>query len=325
MNPSNLVLTLRRNFDQKIDRWPKDAADILDRLRDEDPFSLETRGRELDLLLRTKRLREARSMAVALLSEAPGSARVQLLAGRAAYGAHDYVAALEHFRESRRIARRWRIELWIGKTQSQLGKLDEAEATLLPIAGDHAEAHHALAWVYERKGDWERALRSIDSYLAARPSDRGADAQRRRLRTRALAASDILEDVAALSALGEEVADDALEPYVDALLRSGESVKAREVVRARLASMSERTAASLAWACRRHQAYDLTIDLFVRSLPSQLHYVKHLNALEADAARCLRVAEVIAAYEKHATREPALHGRIKKLRQEQRVGGAGHP
>ena len=69
----------------------------------------------------------------------------------------------------------------------------------------------------------------------------------------------------------------------------------------------------MAWACYRKQAYDLACDLFMSFLESNLNNFKYLNCLEAAAAKCNRLTEVIEAYKRLAESSPKLHGRLKAL------------
>ena len=80
-----------------------EAADILDRLKREDPLSRETRGFELEYYLASERLGEAENLARQLCRSFPDSARIWFLAGKLAYKQKRYADAETCFRESGRI------------------------------------------------------------------------------------------------------------------------------------------------------------------------------------------------------------------------------
>ena len=89
-----LQAVLRRNIAAALAARDLDRAEeALVRLKEEDPLALETRGLELELLLRRGRLAESTALASQLLQLFPGSARVQLLAGELAGAKKDYAAA----------------------------------------------------------------------------------------------------------------------------------------------------------------------------------------------------------------------------------------
>src|SRR5207249_7887387 len=105
----------------------QDAEEILNRLKQEDPLSQETRGFELELCLNSNRLAEANALARQLCRLFPQSARILFLAGKVAYRLKDYKEAESHFRESHRVYPHWRNQYWLGKTLTQSGHLAEAE------------------------------------------------------------------------------------------------------------------------------------------------------------------------------------------------------
>jgi tetratricopeptide (TPR) repeat protein len=312
---SQLLFVLRRNLAEALGGGNLDeAAAILERLRREDPLSVHTRGAELELLLRAGRLDEAAVLADQLTAAFPTSARVFYLAGRVAYRRRTYAEAQALLEESLRIAPHWKARHWLGKTLTQAGRLAEAEPLLLEAAQRTAIARRDLAWLYERMDDGPRALAALETYLAEVPGDEFAKGQLQRLRARALEPERLLQEVETLAALGEEVPIDILPEYVEGLLRAGQGGRAREVVAACETSLDARTATRLAWACHRLQAADLACRLFLRALQGNLHSPKTLSALEGDAARAGRLAEVAEAYQALVDREPRLWGRLRRVR-----------
>jgi tetratricopeptide (TPR) repeat protein len=308
--------TLRNNLKQALSRGDLHQAEILlGRLKEEDPLSVQTRSLELALLVRAGRWVEAGALAGQLRTLFPSSARIHYLAGRVNYHGKDYVRALEHFEESERLRPDWQARHWLGKTATQLGRFEQAEAVLLELVGDHPQVVADLAWLYERRCDWTRALQYVDQYLKAHPDDAFIQAQQARLRAAALAPDELVEEVDTLQALDEPVPAELLPNYVRGLLETGQGAAARAFVEAHHAQWDARTAASIAWACRKLQAYDLAVTLFLQGLPEhvQKEDYKYLSALEADARRCHREDEVIAAYGPLTQQHDGFYGRIKAL------------
>ncbi len=310
-----LIAVLRRNLRRAIrDRDLEQAADLLERLKGEDPLSLECRGLELEYLLAAHRQQEAQLLAEQLLRLHPDSARVHYLAGRVEYQARCYQQALARFNESNRLFPHWRAQLWCGKSLTQLGRYAEAEAHLLELQEDHPHTGRDLAWLYERMGREEQALRHLECYLQRYPDDSLACAQQQRLRSRILPPEELLEEVETLAELEEEIPPQMLATYLQRLLERGEGAAARRFVDERLAALEAKEAASLAWICYRLQAYDLALRLFLAGLPVRLGDYKYLQSLESAAMRCERIAELISIYEQHAPAEKKLYGRIRRLR-----------
>ena len=315
MNLQNrLVQVLRRNLTQALKRGQlTQAAAVLERLKDEDPLSVQTRGMELEYLLKAGRREEAGVLVKQLLRLFPGSARIHYLAGRIQYQEKDYAAALGHFSESDRVHPSWSTRRWLGKTYTQLGQLREAEALLMELASGHPDVNIDLAWVYERMDDLIRALSCLDTYLDRHPNDTFAKAQRLRLRSRALPPEELTEEVDTLRALGDDIPPELTITYVQRLLETGKGSEARRFIDESRERLSWRTAASLAWICHQLQAYDVALQLFLVALPAHLRDYKYLSALEFAAGQCRRINEVIDTYECHAEDEKRLYGRIKSL------------
>lgn len=305
---------LRRNLKAAIRSGARrDAADLLERLREEDPLSIETRGLELDFLLLCQHRDEARTLAGQLLRLHPASARVHYLAGRSAYLDRDYATAASRFREADRIHPHDTARRWLGKSLSQVGELAEAESVLTALVASHPPVHRDLAWVYERMEDTEQALHHVKAHLAHYPGDPLASAQRLRLQSRRLGAGELLEEVEALEELGEEVPAELAETYVRRLLETGNGPAARRFVEESTEGMPARELASIAWTCYRLKAFDLALGLFHRILPERLEDVKLLSAIENAAKKCERVPELLERYEVLAREQPKLFGRGKRL------------
>lgn len=235
------------------------------------------------------------------------------LAGRLAYRRRDYEVAARAFHQAQELHPHWRARRWLGKSLSQLGRLEEAEATLLALLAEHPEVHLDLAWVYERREQPERAIKQVDAHLERCPDDDFAKAQRLRLKSRSLAPEDLIEEIQTLDDLGEDIPQDVLGTYVQRLLESGQGAAARSCVESRQERLDPRTALSVAWVCYRLKAYDLALGLFLRVVPQRLGDVKLLGALEAAAIRCHRVQEVIERYQPYLESEPRLYGRTRRL------------
>jgi tetratricopeptide (TPR) repeat protein len=309
-----LIANLRTNLRRALaEGSTRDAEEILHHLRSEDPLSLETRGFELELLLLSNRLREAQALARQLCHLFPGSPRVFSLAGKVAYRSKDYAEAEAHFRESHRIYPDWRTEHWIGKTLTQLGRFDEAEALLLSVKNRTTGALIDLAWLYERKNDLEAALQAVEGFLAANPGHPFATQQRMRIRAKIAGPDSLIEEIGTLEDLGEEVPPSLLPEYVRKLFETGQSPRAREAIASRIESLDPHTGSQIAWICYRAQAYDLACTLFLTYLRTNLSYVKYLIALESAARKCGRIPQVLEAYRTCLPDAPNLHGRCRTL------------
>jgi tetratricopeptide (TPR) repeat protein len=312
--PGPVVVALRMNmFRALAENRLKDAEDILLHLRREDPLSQETRGFELELLLNSNRAAEADALARQLFRLFPDSARIAFLAGKSAYRLRHYDEAEDHFRESQRLYPHWRTQQWLGKTLTQSGRFAEAEALLLRIHEQMGGASLDLAWLYERKGDLETALRLCEEYIAAHPGQPYAEQQRVRLKARMLEPEALIEEVGALADLGEDVPPMLFPEFVQRLFETGQTEEARAKVAGRIRTLDATAGSRVAWVCYRARAYDLAFTLFVAHLRSNLSYFKYLNALEAAARRCARVPDLAEAYTALLPEAPHLHGRLKKL------------
>ena len=289
------------------------AEALLEQLKNEDPLSLETRGLELEYLLAVNRRSEASSLALQLLELFPDSARIHYLAARVFYQAKDYRRAQIHFREAERLYPHWITRRWLGKTLTQQGQFEEAEAMLIDLPAAHPQVNLDLAWLYERRDDPQRALQYLNDYLVWRPEDNFAKAQRLRLQATRLTPEELVEEVNTLRALDEPVPAELLATYVQRLLETGQSAAVRQFIDQQRPHWDTQVAASIAWVCHHLQAYDLALRLFLQALPTHTHEYKYLSALEFAAGQCRRIDDVIEAYEALVTQEKRLYGRIKTL------------
>jgi tetratricopeptide (TPR) repeat protein len=309
-----IVQVLRRNLAKALSERSLEAAgDLLEQLRAEDPFAVETRGLELELLILSGRLAEAEGLARQLLVLFPSSARVWKLGGELAYRRKDYRVAEERLRESDRIHPHWETRRLLGRTLTQAGRFGDAEAVLVALAAEREVCGKDLAWVYERKGEEDRALACVEAYLERFPRDRVALDQRLRLRARRLSPEELQGEAGALEAIGEKVPTEVAAELVGTLLRSGRPREARETVDRLLPDLDPRAASRIGWVCRALEAHDLAFDLFRRAFPRERDNHKFLATFELVAKRCGRLHELLALYRAHARESPNLYGRAKRL------------
>jgi len=310
----SLAEVLRRNLREALrGRRLSDAADILSRLQKEDPLDRATRGLELEYYLETDRLTEAEALAEQLCHLFPESGRIFYLAGKAAYRAKRYPEAESRLRESQRLYPHPQTEYWLGRTLTQMGLFDDAEALLIAVEPENSWALLDLGWLYERRGDLEAALKAYETFLAAHPGHPWATEQRMRIRARRLEPEALIEEVDALEELGETLPGTLVPEYVQRLFETGQGPRAREEIVSRVESMEARVAVQIAWICYRAQAFDLAAMLFLRHVDSNLGNFKYLRALESAAAKCDKVAAVLQAYRRLLPVAPQLHGRIRIL------------
>ena len=291
----------------------KDAEDILARLKQEEPLSQETRGFELELTLNLNRLVEAKALSRQLCRLFPQSGRIFFLAGKVAYRLKDYKEAESRLRESHRIYPHWRTQYWLGKTLTQLGRLEEAESLLLSAAERTANALLELAWLYERRNDLPAALKAYDDFLAAHSSHSFAMEQRLRIKARMVEPELLIEELDTLAELGEAIPAALFSDYVQKLFETGQTVRARDEIITKMRELDLKSGSRLAWICYGAKAYDLACTLFLKYLHSNLSYYKYLNALESAAAKCGRIPLVLEAYRSYAAEAPNLLGRSKSL------------
>ncbi len=311
---SEFIKVLQRKLRQALRTLQLDeAGELLTRLKEEEPLSLETRGFELEYRVRRKAGPAAVELAEQLLRNFAGSARIQFWAGRACYQQRDYPRAVEYFLESERIYPHWLTQRWLGKSYTQMGHFTEAEPLLLKLVEQHAVVAPDLAWLYERMERFEQAIGYLKPYLEQHPQESFVRAQWERLQSRSLDAEELVEEVETLQALDERPSGAMFATYVERLLETGQGERVRELLATEVPTMDLHTAASVAWACHRLRAYDLALQLFIKALPENLNYYKFLGALEDSARHCRRVPELIEAYRAHAPERKELYGRIKNL------------
>jgi tetratricopeptide (TPR) repeat protein len=291
-----------------------EAALLLERLQQEDPLSVSTRGLELEYLLRCERLREASSLAEQLLRLFPSSPRIHYLAGRVAYRRKEYRQATECFRESLRIRPGWQSSWYLAKALTQLAEFDEAALLLEALLPDHPECYQDLAWLCERQEKPEAALAALENYLRAFPQSEWAKAQQVRLRARIMDPQELVNETRSVMEFGEELAESLVPQFLEALFRTGQLAQARQFLAERGRSLSTQGAASSGWTCYRYQAFDLAMDLFVPAFAAQRGNVKFLSAIEFAAARSGRLPELIRLYETHAGDDRRLFGRLRNLK-----------
>jgi len=305
---------IRRNLERALREGRlEEAEQLLARLRREAPLELPTRGLELEYLLAAGRLEEAWTLAERLITAHPTSARIFFLAGRVAYARRDYPRALELFREAGRLSPHWKIRYWTGKTLTQAGRLDEAEPILREVVEERPFTVPALAWLHERRGELEEAIRLLEAHCAAHPDDRYALEQMERLRARSLDPHRLQQEVETLLELGEEVPPQLLAEHAEALLRTGQGPQVRELVASARTRLDPQTSLRIAWACHRFGLPDLAYSLFLECLPTRTGDHKLLSALEKDARLAGRTEELAESYRELAPREPRLWGRLRRL------------
>jgi tetratricopeptide (TPR) repeat protein len=310
---ADLIRVLARNFQRALARGDEAEAEaVLGEMESRAPLAVETRGCRLELLVRMRRDHEAEQVCGLLLGQFPHSARIQYLAGTLRYKRREYAQAERHFAESEQLASSAFTRRWLGRTLTQLGRFDEADAVLGRLSEQGHDVLLDRAWLCERRSDFQRALELVEAHLAHHPGDRFAERQRERLRARRLTPEEVIEEMDALIALGESVPDAVLPDYVRALLEAGRKDDVRRLLET--LEVSPALAGSLAWACHQTFAYDLAFDLFALGLPANTSYNKYLVAFEKTAERSGRTDDLARIYEQHSERDRRFFGRMKRLR-----------
>ena len=314
MVESPTINAMRRNLRQALRRRHlEDAAAILERLRLEDPISVETRGGELEFLILSGRLEEALPLARTLEENFPASPRIHYLVGRLHYQRRDYENATESFRESTALAAHWKTRQWLGKSLTQLGRFEDAESTLLEIVEEHPNVLTDMAWLYERMGEIPRAIRTLEKYLKFYPEDEFAGASLQRLRARSMDREHLIEEVQTLKELEEEIPETVHAEYLLSIIESGDIPQFRKMMPDLKTRLPEKTLTSLGWSCHRARTPDLAFELFCRVFGRNHRSPKFLAALESDARRAGRIPELLELYREFAPKYPPLYGRAKSL------------
>ena len=290
-----------------------EAESLLIRLKEVDPLSVATRGSELEWLVKMERYGEATTLAHQLLQQFPGSPRIQFLAGELAYRQKQYPQAEAFFRESHTMTPHWRSYFWLGRTLTQLGKFDEALPILESIEDRVPRAKRDLAWLFERKGDFDRAISYLQAVQEKNPQDTACKAQIARLKAKKLDPAQLVDEIQSLLDLGEPLPPHLLPDYVERLFQTGHGDTARTVIAEHEEGLTPGKITSLAWICFRAQAYDCAFQLFTKSLGQNIKKHAFLTSMEAAAKKCNQVDTLIDIYETHANQEKKLYGRIKSL------------
>lgn len=317
--PNQTVLVLRRNLARALRAGELgEAGSILARLKRDDPLAVETRGSELELLLRSSRLDEAQKLSKQLVQLFPSSARVVFLAGQVAARHRDHDRARALFEESLRLAPHWRIRRWLGRTLTHLGNFEEAEPVLLSARDENPSACRDLAWLYERRDLPERAVEELETYLKHFPRDQFAATQLERLRAHQLDEQGLIDEVETLAELGEDVSPEVLAVYIERLVDRGELGRVRGLIADQLSTFTDPVLTRIAWTCHRAHVPDLAYELFVHTFDRNCTSVKFLNALEFDALRAGRAEALIELYRGRAGDDPRYWGRARKLERRSR-------
>jgi tetratricopeptide (TPR) repeat protein len=311
---SRLVKSFRQNLRRALHCGDLEEADqILSRLKTEDPLSVETRGFELEFLLNAGRIPQADMLASQLCLLFPQSSRIFFLAGKVAYRAKQYAKAESRLRESARLHPHPLSRWWLGKTLTQKGGLEEAEALLESVRSEYPGVLKDLAWLCERRQEYDRAISFYEDYLKKEPEDEFSQRQLARIKAHTADSDLLIEEMEQLEEFGEAVPEELFPDYIQKLFETGQNPRARAELRKRLDSLAPRDQVKLAWVCYRVQAFDLALELFLENLPANSGNFKYLNALESAAAKCCRTAQLFPPYRELANRDPHFWGRIKAL------------
>ncbi len=311
---TDTIAVLKRNMRKALlEKKLEDARSILSLLRKEDPLGHDTRAFELEFLLKSGSLENARSLAKQLCHLFPSSSEIQELAGVTAYRLKNYREAAARFRESLDIRPCWQLRRWLGKTLTQLGDFAQAEPLLNAAREDNPSVLMDLRWLYERSNDLPAAMKACDDFLATHPGHEFAMQQKLRLKAKSLEPAALIEEVSSLGEFGEQVPDALLPEYLQRLFETGDAPQARAEVEARIGGADLSLGVKLAWVCHRAKAFDLSYALFYKYLENNLDNYKYLSALESSASRCNRLAQLMAAYRRLAPRAPQLYGRARAI------------
>lgn len=311
---SSYIQVLSRNLSAALRKGDLEEAEaLMERLREEDPMSLSTRGLELELTLKKGSLGPARSLCETLLSSHPDSSRIQFLAGDLNYKEKRYAIAVKHYRESFQLFNHWRSKYWLGKALTQAGQLDEAQSILEELVTKYTYIQTDLAWLYERKGDLEKALETYENVAERDPENKWVLQQMERIKGLLLDPEELVEELETLEDLGEEIPEHLLSDFVANLFKTGQAQKARDLVSEKLNGMNHRMALKVGWSCYHAQAYDLAFDLWIIALPHNLKAFKFINSIQAAARKAGRVDTLKELFEQYGSKEPSLYGRLRRL------------
>ena len=309
-----LILALKRNIKQwLLQSQLQHAQAALNELKQLEPLSLETRGLELEWLLKSRQYTQAGQVSTQLLNLFPQSSRIHYLSGQLAYRLKQYAGALSAFDESYRLSPYWHIERYIGKTLTQAGNFDRAEPLLLRLVNQHPICLMDLAWLYERKQQYSKARSNIQQYLKFRPQDEFAKKQLQRLQVHQLSTRQLVEEVQALDDFDENIPPELLSEYISDRLSHGEGKAIRQWINKHLQDIKSGDALQPGWACFHGKAFDLAYTLMVREFSSQYQNDKYRTALETSAERSGQLEQLIEVYQPYTEQDPRFFGRILKL------------
>lgn len=291
-----------------------EADTILERLKGVAALAAETRGLELELLLAQKRIQEADRLGRQLAEQFSGSGRILYLAGQAAFYQRDFKRAAKLLEESVRVFPHKYSKRWLAKSWTALRRFADAEALLLGLLDSEPYARADLAWLYECRGDWDRALWEIEKVLAHFPQSSSAKEQKLRLEAKSAGRSEVIEEVETLEELGEEVPEPLFSEYVKTLFTTGRPQQAREATVARKDGLAPGTLRDLAWTCYNLQVHDMAFELFLMIFEEQAANYKFLNSLENAARNAGKLEELALFYEERTGQHPNLFGRLHRLK-----------
>lgn len=138
------------------------------------------------LHLRTGKFTEAEGLYQQVLEKDPRSAEALMGLGIALSGRGDYRRALGPLEEATRLAPDPEVHFHLGVALMETGRLEQAETLLQGLARGSsplsASSEFALGRLYSLRGDRERGVSWLESFLAKRPHGPAADAARQSLR-----------------------------------------------------------------------------------------------------------------------------------------------
>ncbi len=314
-NQSAYLQSLRRNIKRWINQRNWMAAEqALTELKRLDPLDLRTRGLELEYLTGQEQYHDAQLLARQLTQLFPASSRIHYLAGLVAYRQKNYKRALAAFEESNKLYPNWRTQRYIGKTCTQSGHFETAESQLLPLISNHPVCLLDLAWLYERKSQYTRALTMLEQYLRYKPLDSFAEQQKQRLQAHALSPDQIQDEVASLNDFGEHIPIGLLIEFVRTEITQGRGRMVREMLMPRVEKLESKEAVQLGWACYHLNVYELAFVLMMRDFAKQYNNFKYRAALEVSAERSGRLDDIISLYERFSETDKRFFGRIARLK-----------
>ena len=309
-----LIQTLKRNIKQWLQQSQlQRVEDGLIELKVLDPLSLETRGLDLEWLVARRDYAQAEQVSKQLLNLFPQSSRIHYLSGKLAYRQKHYTRALTAFEQSYRLHAHWSIEWFIAKTLTQSGHFERAEPLLLRLVTQHPVCLLDLAWLYERKQQYSKALSKVEQYLKFYPQNNFARKKLQGLQVHQLSTRQLVEEVQTLNEFDANIPSDLLSEYISDRLSHGDSKAIRQWLNSHLQNIKPGDALQPGWACFHGNAFDLAYTLMVREFSSQHENDKYRRALETSAERSGQLEELIDVYQQYTEHDPRFFGRIVKL------------